>query len=75
VGRFPHNSHSLRRSAANDWQLLALELSLLGDFKSIVNVNSESADGTLQLRVAMKQLHDSKILRLLVNHRSLRTAH
>ena len=52
-----------------------LDLGSLGDLKSIVNLNSEVSNGTLELGMPEQQLHYPKVLGPPVNQGGLRTPH
>ena len=51
------------------------DLGLLRHLKCVVYLDSEVANGTLDLRVTKKQLHRSKIVRPPIDQRRLRSAH
>ena len=51
------------------------DLGLLRHLKCVVHFDFEVANGTLDLRVAKKQLHCAKIVRPPIDQRRLRSAH
>ena len=48
---------------------------LLRHLKGVVHLDSEVANGTLDLRVAKKQLHCAKVVRPPIDQRRLRSAY
>ena len=65
-------SATVCRTVANR---LSLDLGSLGNLKSIVNLNSEVSNGTLEFGMPEQQLHYPKVLGPPVNQGGLRTPH